>query len=483
MSNAVAFVARLGRRSRLSRAGFWSAALLVYACAAPAGKAVATPPPDSPGFLLGGIQVREPDVDHWLTSVEAVGFNTISVTVYARQGRWDAAELTSDAREDWVVPEIRAAKKRGLAVVLILRVALEHALEDNLFLWHGMIQPRDEPTLRRWFDAYGDFAERWAKIAAAEGVDVLGIGSELNSMASTRRVEELPVLEEYYLNADKQAAERDKLLAFASEVEPRQLKAGWGKTYETLPRFLDERSAAQYRWARQVTFGGDIDSINARRRALEQSWRRLIARLRGVYPGRLTYAANFDQYPMVGFWDALDMIGINAYFPLRSGDETTEETSDLLPVFQRSWSKVLSEIEELRRSRGLESTPVLFTELGYTYRAGSTIHPWAGSGFDVLSTESGSTGNGEHKEGAELVVWDEEPIDLAERALAVRALRSSLGRIDHDLLGGLLYWKLSTVEAQRDIEPFVLVIGTENRDPLLTELVALADRGASARVD
>lgn len=411
-------------------------------------------------------------MEHWLETLDAVGFNTISVTVYARQGHWDRAELSSDAREDWVVPEIRAAKARGLAVVLILRVALEHALEENLFLWHGMIQPRDASTTEEWFEAYGAFVERWARVAAAEGVDVLGIGSELNALASTRPVDALPVLEEYYLNGEKQAAQHEKVLAFEGGVDTRHLKAGWGKTYSSLPGFLDERSAAHYRWAKQVTFDGDVDAINRHRARLETGWRRLIARVREIFPGRLTYAANFDQYPMVGFWDALDLIGLNAYFPLRDGGEEADRTADLLPIFESSWSEVLHELLDFRRRRGLDRTPVLFTELGYTYRAGSTIHPWAGSGFDVIAPSAGP-GGGEGS--SRLVVYDEQPVDLEERALAVRALRASVERLAPKLLQGLLYWKLSTVEAHRDIEPFVLVVGPDGADPLQDELLAFVD--------
>lgn len=45
-------------------------------------------------------------------------------------------------------------------------------------------------------------------------------------------------------------------------------------------------------------------------------WLDLIAEIRNIYSGRLTYAANWDEYENVSFWDKLDYIGINAYFPL-----------------------------------------------------------------------------------------------------------------------------------------------------------------------
>jgi hypothetical protein len=49
----------------------------------------------------------------------------------------------------------------------------------------------------------------------------------------------------------------------------------------------------------------------------DQAWRKLIARAREIYPGPLTYAANFGaEFESIKFWDALDYIGIDEYYPL-----------------------------------------------------------------------------------------------------------------------------------------------------------------------
>ena len=45
-------------------------------------------------------------------------------------------------------------------------------------------------------------------------------------------------------------------------------------------------------------------------------WCGLIERIRKIYNGKLTYAANWDEYKRTPFWDMLDYIGIDAYFPL-----------------------------------------------------------------------------------------------------------------------------------------------------------------------
>ncbi|MGB6001731.1 MAG: hypothetical protein WBI00_14725, partial [Thermoanaerobaculia bacterium] len=76
-------------------------------------------------FFLGGIQVDEPDHEAWVRTLDEVGMNTVAVTVYARQGDWDTANLWFDDEAPWVVNEIRVAKSHGLKVVLVLRVALD----------------------------------------------------------------------------------------------------------------------------------------------------------------------------------------------------------------------------------------------------------------------------------------------------------------------------------------------------------------------
>ena len=47
-----------------------------------------------------------------------------------------------------------------------------------------------------------------------------------------------------------------------------------------------------------------------------QFWSNVIDSVRKVYQGKLTYAANWDDYDDVPFWSKLDYIGVNAYWPL-----------------------------------------------------------------------------------------------------------------------------------------------------------------------
>jgi hypothetical protein len=441
---------------------------LLLACTHPTLEPAASPD----RFLLGGIQVNEPDHEAWVRALHDSGLNSIAVTVYAHQGDWDTDHLWFDDEAEWVVHEIRTAKRAGLHVVLVLRVALDHAFPRNKFLWHGMIMPRTDTQLASWFRTYAQFVRHWAATAQREGVDVLGVASELNALTSTIPVDDIPVLEEYYLNPEKQDDHHRRVLEQGERIASRHLRGSWDETYDELPAFLDDRSAAHREWAKHLTFDGQenhLQRINRRRALLEKHWTAVIHEARRSYAGALTYAANFDQYQLVGFWQHLDLIGVNAYFPLRQHPVPVEEIPHLYPTLEAGWLGILEEMARFRRRAKVADKGVLFTELGYAFRANSTVQPWAADGFSLV---------GDWKD-PELMVWEERPIDYQERALAVRALRRAAKRVDPEMIRGLLYWKLSTVEGHREIEPFVLIVGAQRRDPMLDELLAFVEPSAA----
>jgi hypothetical protein len=85
-------------------------------------------------------------------------------------------------------------------------------------------------------------------------------------------------------------------------------------------------------------------------------WLKLIGQVRAVYQGQLTYAANWDEYQSIDFWDQLDFIGIDAYFPI------SESTTPTVAELQEAWQQEVNQIESFARKHG---KPVLFTEYGY----------------------------------------------------------------------------------------------------------------------
>lgn len=118
--------------------------------------------------------------------------------------------------------------------------------------------------------------------------------------------------------------------------------------------------------------GADLGFSEA---ALATEWRSLIADVRRRFTGPLTYAASHAPtsgaggYAAVPFWDALDFIGVNAYFPLADRLISHAQLAD-------AWNVWLEEIESWRAGRNLDR-PVIFTELGYRSAATAAIQPRA----------------------------------------------------------------------------------------------------------
>ena len=97
-------------------------------------------------------------------------------------------------------------------------------------------------------------------------------------------------------------------------------------------------------------------------------WRTLIAEVRAVYSGELTYAANwYEEYEQIDFWDALDYIGVQAYFPL-----STQPTPSVEQL-QAGWQPHLNALRAVAERHG---RPILFTELGYKSTVDSAAEPW-----------------------------------------------------------------------------------------------------------
>ncbi len=99
-------------------------------------------------------------------------------------------------------------------------------------------------------------------------------------------------------------------------------------------------------------------------------WLGIIERSRKIYGGSLTYAAHWwKEWETAGFWHKLDWIGVQAYFPLVDFEDRNPTHKELLA----GWKPWLAQLEKLSKKTG---KPVLFTELGYKPRLGTTHKPW-----------------------------------------------------------------------------------------------------------
>jgi len=99
----------------------------------------------------------------------------------------------------------------------------------------------------------------------------------------------------------------------------------------------------------------------------EHFWRQLIAKIRKKYNGKLGYASNWDAYQNVPFWDALDYVGINAYFPLVN--KKTPTVDELKSAWQSKKNRISKFYKEVNK-------PILFTEFGYLSVDGCAHNTW-----------------------------------------------------------------------------------------------------------
>lgn len=247
--------------------------------------AAAGPPPMRGVVLTLTMEDAEFSYVPFVEEVRDLGATHLSLLIAWYQR--DVQATAIHAKPGKTVPEqrlretIRAARGRGLEVMLLPIVLLEEEGEDD---WRGSLAPSDPDA---WFDVYTTRLLALAELAKEEQVALLSVGSEFASL------------------------ERD-----------------------------------------------------------ETRWRRLCKAVRGVFPGQLVYTANWDTPDRVAWWDAVDHMGISAYYELAvPGDATTTGT---LTQEWAAWRQWLLEKRDLHAP----GKPILFSEVGYPSIEGGAALPW-----------------------------------------------------------------------------------------------------------
>jgi hypothetical protein len=146
--------------------------------------------------------------------------------------------------------------------------------------------------------------------------------------------------------------------AFGSEAE----WAEWFSSYRSFIEHYAELAAAS--GVDQFCVGCELENTSHR----EADWRAVVADVRGRYPGPLLYAGNHSgEEVTMNWWDAVDIIGVDAYYPLSS---TTDPSLDEL---KEAWQPHLQELSSLAAKW---RKPVILTEIGYRSLDGAAMHPW-----------------------------------------------------------------------------------------------------------
>lgn len=268
----------------------------------------------------------------------------------------------------------RAFFKIGVASVL-LHVFASWVKGDDSLPWRGVTL-----SCQTW-------GQEWATPEMEEALDdILGLGANAFAIHPYGRIQangairfpENPA-QDWIVNPARWAREKNLTLMLAPHL------AYWGSPFswrgdirfakaEEWDRFFNDYS----QWLLGLARVCEDEKIPLLCIGLETShaikyedrWRKLIAEIRQIYRGKLTYGANWNEYRAVPFWDAFDYVGVLAYFPLTTPDRLVPTDGEL----RAAWKRWLAELEIFSTKTG---KPILFTELGYNESIKTAAQPWA----------------------------------------------------------------------------------------------------------
>jgi len=137
----------------------------------------------------------------------------------------------------------------------------------------------------------------------------------------------------------------------------------------------------------------------------EAEWREIITGVRERFSGPITYAGNHGTEDVgIAWWDAVDLIGIDAYYVL------TDRTDPTVDALKAAWVDK-GYVETMAGLAKKYDKPILITEIGYRSADGTIRTPWD---------------------------WDDLPLDLQEQADAYEAALAVLW--NQSWLAGIYWW-------------------------------------------
>jgi hypothetical protein len=153
--------------------------------------------------------------------------------------------------------------------------------------------------------------------------------------------------------------------AWRAEIDPGSNEA-WDQWAAGYARFvLAWADVAREAHADMFSVGVELRSWVTTARA--PSFLEIIRQVRAVYDGPLTYSANWDDVHDTVILGELDVIGINAFYPL------TDVEDARFNVLLDGGRRVARQVREISE---LWERPVMFTEIGYTTRRDPALRPW-----------------------------------------------------------------------------------------------------------
>lgn len=160
-------------------------------------------------------------------------------------------------------------------------------------------------------------------------------------------------------------------------------RSGWFTAYGNMINHFG--TIAQQHGAEDFVIGTELIDMSTytQNTTNTQFWQTMIANLRTVFKGRVTYSANWgggdwnNEKAHIGFWGSLDYVGISAYWPLSTASNDVNSLT-------QAWNSIRSsDIAPLEQQTG---KTVTFTEVGYRSMANDRYTPfdwWSNNNVDL----------------------------------------------------------------------------------------------------
>ncbi len=193
--------------------------------------------------------------------------------------------------------------------------------------------------------------------------------------------------------------------SWRAQITPSNPSAWFANYQAFLDHYLD---IANSQGVEEFTVGVELISMTQPQYA--NQWRALIAHVRSRYNGTLTYSANWgkhtdNEYKQITWWDALDYIGLSAYFPLSLNNVPSAD------ALVQGWTHYTDQVgqtydwvSEIKATADQYHKPVVFTEIGFGSYANSPAR-WD----ETAETNQLSLATQEHAVAATLQVWSQQP--------------------------------------------------------------------------
>lgn len=184
------------------------------------------------------------------------------------------------------------------------------------------------------------------------------------------------------------------------DIDPADFRA-FADSYRAF--ILRYAELAQEAGAPELVAGTELRNLTHRMATEGDGGERLVRAIRAEFHGTVGYAANWDNVDQVPFWDKVDFIGIDAYYPLSRSKSVAELVAARRP-----------HIDQARALARRYGKPLVLTEAGYENRAGASETPWG--------------------------VPSDAALDDAEQVRLLQALFTAWGNVPE--LQGIYLWQL-----------------------------------------